>query len=123
MAEAGVAAVAGEVVAAEAKAAVPEAVMEPVARWLPELATSAAEVVVVEAVAVPLTNLPITTEDATQSTKLLPVFTTLPPQKQNGITVLPAPPAPTHDNYYKFYEDASSPLSTSAVCLSWPSRL
>ena len=91
MAEAGVAAVAGEVVAAEAKAAVPEAVMEPVARWLPELATSAAEVVVVEAVAVPLTNLPITTEDATQSTKLLPVFTTLPPPKQNGITVLPAP--------------------------------
>lgn len=89
MAEAGVAAVAGEV--AEAKAAVPEAVMEPVARWLPELATSAAEVVVVEAVAVPRTNLPITTEDATQSTKLLPVFTTLPPQKQNGITVLPAP--------------------------------
>jgi len=62
-----------------------------ISKWLPELATSAAEVVVVEAVAVPLTNLPITTEDATQSTKLLPVFTTLPPQKQNGITVLPAP--------------------------------
>lgn len=96
MAAAGVAAavVAGEVVpvALEVLAA-----MEPVVKWPPEVATSAAaEAAPVGVVEVPLTNqLPTITEDATHSTKLLCLFlqnvVTLPlfQTKHNGITVLP----------------------------------